>query len=219
MLALALAAAGAAPGASAQACLGLPAFSDASVHLNAAAEFPDSARSYAGALGAGRPDGLFLNLGGGVVTYQGLDERAVLGFAELGVQRPLGPLQLCPIAGGYLAAGPDLEVAHIDVTSRGASAGLALGVTLGLPVIDAIPNAAVKYEYLSQKVVERDAGSISESFHSGVVDLGLGLVYRDRFTVQPIAHLPFATGDAEVSFGLFASIILPLPVPGGLFGR
>jgi hypothetical protein len=211
-------AAGAAPGLRAQACLGLPAFSDASVHLNAAAEFPDSARSYLAGLGAGVENGVFLNLGGGVVTYQGYDERALVGFGELGFQIPLMRAQVCPIAGGYLGAGPDLKEFDLTVTTRGASAGLAFGVPFDLAIVDAIPTAAVKLEYVSQKVEQADAGSLTETTQSGLLDVGLGLVFGDRFTVQPLAHFPFATdGDAEPSFGVFASVILPLPVPG--FGR
>lgn len=205
--------------AAAQACLGLPPFTDASFHLNVAAEFPDSARAYAVGLGAGNPGGVFLNLGGGVVEYQGSDERAVLGFAELGVQRDLGAVQLCPVAGGYLAAGPDLEELGISSTSRGASAGLALGASWGLSMIDLIPNAAVKYELLSQKSEQEGVGRTSETTYSGIIDLGVGIAALDRFTVQPLAHIPFASEDDEISFGVFASVILPLRVPGGWIGR
>jgi hypothetical protein len=205
--------------AAAQACLGLPAFTDASFRLNVAAEFPDSARAYAAGVGAGRPGGVFLNLGGGVVEYQGSDERAFLGFAELGVQRDLGPVQLCPVAGGYLAAGPDLEEYGISSTSRGASAGVAVGASLGLRTVDVIPSAAVKYELLSQKSEQEDVGATTETSYSGVIDLGVGLALLDRFTVQPLAHIPFASDEDQVTFGLFASVILPIRVPGGRMGR
>ena len=219
LLGLALLAAARPGAASAQACLGLPAFSDASVHLNAAVEFPDSARSYAVGVGAGKAGGLFLNLGGGLVTYQGEDERARIGFAELGVQRSVGPVQLCPVAGGFFGAGPDISSAGIEVTSKGGSAGLALGRRVALPLVAAIPSAAVKWEYVSLTTSDPDLGTATETSSSGLLDLGVGLVYRDRFTVQPLAHIPFASDDERVSFGVFASVILPIPVPGGVFGR
>lgn len=215
---MALLGAVAAPGVSAQACLGLPAFKDASVHLNVAAQFPDSARSYAAGIGAGVEDGVFLNLGGAVVTYQGLDEQARLGFAEVGFQLPLGRVQICPIAGGYLGGGPDLPDFGLSVTSRGGSAGVALGLRLALAAVSAIPTASVKYEYLAQKIEAEDASPATETSHSGLLGLGLGLIYRERFTLQPLAQIPFATDDGAISFGVLASVILPLPVPGG-FGR
>jgi hypothetical protein len=214
--ALAVAAAAAPASASAQVCMGLPGFTDASVHLSAAAEFPDSARSYAAGLGAGVPNGVFLNLGGGVVTYQGEEEQARFGFGEIGFARAVGPIEVCPIAGGYLALGPDLF--DVKVTTRGGTAGLALGVPFDLPVVTIIPTAAVKYEYVSQKAEQEDVGATTEIIQSGLIDVGLGLLVRDRFSIQPLAHFPFATEyDAEPSFGIFASVILPLPAPG--FGR
>ena len=105
------------------------------------------------------------------------------------------------------------------MTSRGASAGAALGFQVAVPFVIVIPNIAVKYEYLSQKVSEFEVGSVTDTFHSGVVDLGVGLAYRNRISVQPLVHLPFASEDDQISFGVFASVILPVPVPGGLLGR
>jgi hypothetical protein len=84
--------------------------------------------------------------------------------------------------------------------------------------VDVIPNAAVTLEYVSQTADAEDSGSTTETSQSGLVSVGLGLVYRDRLSVQPVAHIPFATDvDEKASFGVFASVILPLPVPG--FGR
>lgn len=197
--------------ASAQACLGLPSFERA-VHLNVAGEFPDSATSYAAAIGAGRRNKVFANLGAAQVSYEGLEQKATLGFLELGAQLPLGGAQLCPVAGGYLAVGPDDDAAGIKVTSRAATAGLSLGFPLGIPGGEVIPNAAVKYEYLSQKVEEEDIGSFSETFSSGVVDLGLGLVFEDRFAIQPLAHFPFGGERDEASFGVIASVSFAWPL-------
>jgi hypothetical protein len=214
--ALGLVVAAAPTAASAQVCLGLPDFNDASVHLSAAAEFPDSARSYAAGLGAGVPNGVFLNLGGGVVTYQGEEEQARFAFGELGFGRAVGPIEVCPIAGGFFALGPDLF--DVKVTTRGGTAGLALGVPFALPLVTVIPTAAVKYDYVSQKAEQEGAGATTVITQSGLVDVGLGLLVGGRFSIQPLAHFQFAAEEnAEPSFGIFASVILPLPVPG--FGR
>jgi hypothetical protein len=127
----------------AQSCLGLPSFSSGSVHLNGAGEFPDSATAYAVGIGAGKPDNLFGNLGVGQVSYEGFEEKSTFGFLEFGYQLALGPAQLCPIAGGSFAAGPDDEAAGIKLTARAASAGLALGFPIGAAAFKVIPNAAV----------------------------------------------------------------------------
>jgi len=191
---------------SAQACLGLPSFTNGSVHLNAAGEFPDSATAWAVGIGAGRPDNLFGNLGVGQASYEGLDEKSTFGFLEIGFQLALGGAQLCPIAGGYFGAGPDDDLAGIKLTSRGASAGAALGLPIRAGMVTFIPNAAVRYEYLSIKLEEENVGSSTESSNSGIVDLGLALVFGDRVSLQPLFHIPFGVDDAESNFGVFVAL-------------
>jgi hypothetical protein len=195
----------AAPGVSAQACLGLPSFAGGSVHLNGAGEFPDSATAWAAGIGAGRPNSLFGNLGGGQASYEGIDEKSTFGFLELGYQLAIGGAQLCPIAGGYFGVGPDDELAGIKLTSRGASAGAALGLPIRAGMLTFIPNAAVKYEYLSIKLDEENVGSSTEDSTSGIVDLGLALVFGDRFSLQPLYHIPFGADDVESNFGVFVA--------------
>jgi hypothetical protein len=197
-------------GVSAQACLGLSSFTVASVHINGSGEFADSANAYAVGVGAGKHNGLFANLGAGQVLYTGLNH-ATFGFLEFGVQLPVGRMQLCPIAGGQFAVGPDDDAAGIKVTSRAATAGLALGLPIGDHTFKLIPNAAVKYEYLSQKLDEVDIGSSSETLNSGVVDLGVGFGFRDRFSIQPLAHIPFGGQNNKITYGIFASVSVGRP--------
>ncbi len=197
---------GSASVASAQACLGLPSFANGALHLNAAAEFADSVEAYAVGIGLGKPNSLFGNLGASQVTFEGLDGKATSGFLEFGFQIPLGKAQLCPIAGGSFGVGPDDDLAGIKVKSNAASGGIALGLPLGGKAFRVIPNAAVRYEYLSQKVEETGAGSFTDTFGYGVVDLGFAFVFGDRLSVQPITHFPFGDDDTDVSFGVFASI-------------
>ena len=199
--------------ASAQACLGLPSFSSGSVHLNLASEFPDSARGYAAGIGAGRHNNLFANLGGGVITLDGFEERVTLGFLEFGYQIPVSRLQLCPIAGGYLSRGPNDDAAGIETTSYSAAGGLALGLPVQLSALTVIPNVSARFEYLSLKTVETDVGTFTDKFTSGLVDIGLALVFFDRISIQPLVHVPVYAGAGEekekTSFGIFAAFSLP----------
>jgi hypothetical protein len=201
------------PDAHAQACLGLPSFAGGSVHLNVAGEFPDSATAYAVGIGAGRQNSLFANLGGGQVSYEGLDEKSSFGFLEFGVQFPARRAQICPIAGGSFGVGPDDDTIGLKVTSSSASAGVAIGLPIAVSALTVIPNAAVKYEYLSVKCEVRDVGceeegfgATRETFTSGLLDLGLGFVFRDRLSVQPLVHIPFGGTDEDATFGVFASV-------------
>jgi hypothetical protein len=203
-IALLLATLGASPVAG-QACLGLPSFAGGSVHLNGVAEFPDSARVYSGAISAGTHNGLFANLGGGQVSYTGFDEKSTLGFLEFGVSRPVRGAEICPIAGGYLGVGPDDPDIGLKVTSHAAAGGIALGLPLGTATLRIIPNAAVRYQYTSQTVEDEEFGSISETFNDTWMDLGLGIVIRDLIGIQPLAHIPVAGDNDEVTFGVFVS--------------
>lgn len=197
--------------ASGQACLGLPSFESSLVHVNLSGEFPDGATGYAMGVGAGRPDALFATIGGGRVSYDGLEEKSSFGFLEFGYQYPLGRFEFCPIMGGYLGIGPDDPSISLEVTSRAASGGGALGIPLELGALEVIPNLAIRYEYFSQKVVEEGFGSATYTFDYTTLDLALALLFDGRFGIQPIAHIPVAGDDSEVSYGLFASVALGWP--------
>jgi hypothetical protein len=197
-----------ASGAAAQACLGLPSFATAAIHVNAGVEFADSATVYLVGVGAGKHNGLFANLGGFQVNFEGLDEKANFGFLEFGYQIPLGKAQVCPIASGQFGTGPDDDAIGFKVTTRGAAAGLALGVPLTLGGFTVVPNGAVTYRYSSQEVELAEVGSTTEDFNDGVVGLSLALIFRERFSIQPSVFIPFGGDTNETSFGVFASIAI-----------
>jgi hypothetical protein len=162
-------------------------------------------KAYAVGIGAGRERGLFANLGGSQVTLEGFEGKATSGFLEFGLQVPIARAQLCPIAGGSFGVGPDDDVAGQKVTSNGASAGIALGLPLGGRGLRVIPNAAVYYDYFTQKTEQSGIGSVTDTFNSTIVDLGLGLVFFDRLSLQPLVHIPISGDDEETTIGVFAS--------------
>ena len=193
--------------AQAQACLGLPSFGNASVHVNIAGEFPDSATAYALGVGGGRDNQVFGNVGAGQTTYEGLDEKSTFGFLELGYQIPLrARVQVCPIISAYMGAGPDDEEIQLTVRSRGAAAGVAAGMPVRARWLTLIPNVAVRYAFDEFDIVEEGIGSLTERFDGGTVDLGMGAVFNDRISIQPLLHIPFAGDAGEVSFGAFAAV-------------
>jgi hypothetical protein len=206
--------------ANAQTCLGLPSFNSGSVHVNVAGQFPDSASGYAVGIGAGRPNNLFANIGGGQFSQDGIEAKQNYGFLEFGYQFPISRLnraQVCPIAGGSYGQGPDDEVAGDKVTSSSASVGVAAGMAFGSSRFSAIPNLGLRYEFGSFKVDNDDESlSYDQGFSSGIVELGLAFLFLERFSIQPLVQIPFAedTGDPvaddrkladKISFGLFAS--------------
>jgi hypothetical protein len=197
--------------ASAQTCLGLPSFVNGSVHVNGSGEFYEDATTYAAGIGAGRPNNLFANLGGGQTmldaTVDSPEGKTKFGFLEFGYQLPLATAQFCPIAGGYFSAGPDDDATGQKVTTYGATAGFALGVPIAVGNFRVIPNGGLQYQYGSQKVEFEGVEATNGSFDEGTVNLGLALVFGDRFSIQPLAHIPFgAEPDAKTNFGVFASV-------------
>lgn len=192
--------------ASAQTCLGLPSFASSRVHVNAAIEFPDSATVYAAGVGAGTHNSLFATIGGGVVTFEGLDNKAKFGFLEFGYQLPLGKAQICPVAGGTFATGPDAPDEGLKVTSRSVAAGAAIGYDLRVSMLHLIPNASVKYNYTSVNVDEESIGSETQTATATIADLGLALVFAQRISIQPIVHLPLTGNDKKATYGIFLSV-------------
>jgi hypothetical protein len=194
----------------AQTCLGLPSFESGSVHVNVSGEFPDSAKASVLGVGAGRPNNLFANAGGGVVSFEGFKEKSKLGFLEIGYQIPLSGFQLCPVAGGTIAVGPDDPIYGLTVTSRSASFGGAVGRSVDAgSTLSLIPNVAARYNYASVKVNVDDglnpAESATTTSNSSVLDLGLALLFKERISVQPLVHVPLSGDDDDPSFGVFAS--------------
>lgn len=208
LILIGLALAFSAAGAQAQACLGLPSFAHSVVHFNASGEFPDSATAYAAAIGLGKDRSLFANVGAGQVRYEGYDPRATLGFVEIGWQVPFSMAQICPVAGAYYASGPNDDTYGLDIRTKGASGGLALGVPFDLGSVSLIPNVAVRYEYTSTRYTEEGFEPATENAHSGLVDLGLALVLSRRLGVQPLYHIPFNSDDTEKTIGVFLAIAL-----------
>jgi hypothetical protein len=202
-----------ASGAAAQACLGLPSFEGKSIHFTAGGEFPDSASSYTVGLGAGKSDGLFANLGVGQVTYKFADVtgKTNLGFIEFGYQLPLAGVQICPVGGGFFGVGPDDELVRITVTQRAATGGLSAGYPIAASSVTIIPNTAVKFTHLDQKVVEEDVGEATATYDSWDLDLGLALILSGRFSVQPVMHIPLSGEETDPTIGIFASVGFSLP--------
>jgi hypothetical protein len=206
--------------ANAQTCLGLPSFTSGSVHVNVLGQFPDSASGYAVGIGAGRPNNLFANIGGGQFSQDGVEGKQSYGFLEFGYQLPITRLnraQVCPIAGGYYGQGPDDEAAGDKVTQYSATVGVAAGMAFGSSRFSAIPNLGLRYTFGSTKVDNDDVAlSYDQGFSGGIVELGLAFLFLERFSIQPLVQLPFAddTGDPlyddrklsdKISYNIFAS--------------
>jgi hypothetical protein len=198
--------------ANAQSCLGYPSFKRGSVRLNVGGFSSTEGKAYAGAISAGRDDGVFAGIGGGYAIDDSTEVTSSAATLEGGYQINLGrAAQLCPIVGAGLIFGPyDLD--GFDYTTAIVTGGLALGVPLSLSSgLRIVPNVAVRYEYDAQKQLPVDGGeSLRANQSFGVVDVGFALVLMDAVSIQPTYQKPFGL-DYEVdgSYGILLSLRVP----------
>jgi len=199
--------------AGAQACLGYPSFRRGAVRLNVGGYNSKDGQAYAGAVSAGRSDGVFAGIGGGIAIDDSTNVTSSAVTLEGGYQINLfrSGAQLCPIVGAGLIFGPyDLD--GIDYTTVIATGGLALGLPYSLSSgMRVVPNVAVRYEYDSQKQLPVSGGEALRANQSfGVVDVGFAWVIRDAFSIQPTWQKAFGLDQPDDgSFGILLSLRVP----------
>ena len=193
--------------ARAQACLGSVSFATVPVRLGGGAIFGKDYTAYAASLIAGKDNAAFGDIGVSRTYIDGYDDTGDDVFAEFGLQRAVGKrAQLCPVVGASIGTGPDDN--NLEVKSRFASAGLALGITLRPATsVKVIPNGSLRFEYAASDVTDPTTGKETFTDNSGVADFGLGLIFfNDRLAIQPTVQFPFAADDNAVSYGIVFSI-------------
>ena len=193
--------------ARAQACLGSVSFATVPVRLGGGAIFGKDYTAYAASLMAGKDNAAFGDIGVSRTYIDGYDDTGDDVFAEFGLQRAVGKrAQLCPVVGASIGTGPDDN--NLEVKSRFASAGLALGITLRPATsVKVIPNGSVRFEDAASDVTDPTTGKETFTDNSGIADFGLGLIFfNDRLAIQPTVQFPFAADDNAVSYGIVFSI-------------
>ena len=179
--------------------------------LTAGTSIADSSQAYSASVGGATARGIFGDLGVGRVTYDGISGATNYGYAVAGgrVSPAAWRAQLCPVASVSHGVGPkDFSGIGTDVSITGASAGLAAGYPLRLSSsVAMVPNGTVTAQYAQTKVAF-DGTSQTSSGSSGLADVGLALVWRDRVSIQPAVQLPFAADDDARTFSITASVAL-----------
>ena len=193
--------------ARAQACLGSVSFAPVPVRIGGGAAIGKDYTAYSASLIAGKENGVFGAIGVSRTYYDDYNDTADDAFAQVGWQRALGTrAQLCPVVGASIGNGPDDD--DLEVRSRYASAGLALGITLHpAPSVKIIPNGSLRYAYGAADVTEPATRKETYTDNSGVADLGVGLLFfHDRLAIQPTMQFPFASDDNAMSYGIMFSV-------------
>ena len=196
--------------AAAQACSGMPSFSNGPMQIAAGGNFADGASSFGGTFGYGAPKGLYGKAGIGSTSYDAFDGSSLDISLGGGYQIPLHTsrkAEFCPIANLSFGSGPnDVQGLGIDMSSRTFSFGAAVGAQLGQSAtMDIVPNASFQFANTRLSVDDgTDSASDSESY--GLLTLGTGFVFNSRYSLNPSLSIPMGLDGSDVSFGLMGAI-------------
>jgi hypothetical protein len=195
--------------ASAQTCAGAPAITSASpVNMGANAGFNSDVTTFGATLSAGT-DKAFGAVGVSRAAYdiEGLDG------ADSTILSVVGGLQFAPASNAKIAFCPvvafqkdfgpnDLGGSGIDVSSSAFGGGGSLGlIAYDSGTMKIIPTAGVRV-YRATTKLEFDGASASESDTVGLLNLGVGFLLNERFSVIPTVQIPFGVDDGKASFGV-----------------
>ena len=190
----------------AQACLGLPSLATFPVNLGIGAEFADNAKSYGARVGFGSPTAF-----GGVAAarndYDDVDEGSTTLAFDGGLSFPVGVSRraaMCPIATIGYEFGPnfDTPLGELNVGTLSLAAGVGFGgVAYSTEGLQILPFASAQLAY-ARVSIELDDESESDSESFGLLDLGLGFQFNQRFVVRPVLTVPLGLDDSDPVFGL-----------------
>lgn len=194
----------------AQACLGRPGQGAGPFRVGAQYETAEGGSAFT-FLAGGLGPRFVTEVGAGSVTYDNFNGSTLTVSGQLGFRVPSGRsglFEICPFVGGALGYGPrDVQGTNLDVTTRSASGGLALGRVFGAErAVPIIPTLLI--QAVSSSIILTDAVSTSrDTEHFGVLTFGLGLIAERKVGVQSWLSVPFGI-DNGVSYG--STIILVL---------
>jgi hypothetical protein len=194
----------------AQACLGLASFSTGPIQVTGEASIAGGSSTFAGGASYGWPTSFF---GGGTVgtsSVEAFNGSAIDLGATVGYQVTWGvgsavKLQLCPLASFGLEIGPnDTFDSPVDRSSRTASAGLALGTSLGRnPRMQILPTVSLALAHGTSQATDGAGNTlfeISDVYALGQV--GVGVVMNSAISVRSTLQMPLGLQGTDPTFAL-----------------
>jgi hypothetical protein len=189
--------------ADAQTCTGAASFRDHPMQVAGAMASVNRATDIGGTFLASR-QALF---GGGGVAMSdpefGSPMTNVIGVIGFEFTNPDYPAFFCPIGQVRFGNGPDFD--SLDgssfVTQAGVSVGLRVWEASNATVIPTFSLLAVYERYTAEITGVQSSASIG----SGLLTVGVGFVFDERFAVVPAVHVPFSRGFSSAGFAWSAS--------------
>jgi hypothetical protein len=192
----------------AQACLGRPALGSNSMgNVGGGASFFDGGKGFGAHAAYGGP--LY---GLAAFDYYDFDDttlsvKTVSAGVGYQVSARDGSISVCPGVNGSYGFG--LEVVGIDVTALAIAPGLAVGVTTEVsPTVRVAPFAQAAFVHTRVTGDAGPFGEYSEDESSGLLRLGLGLIFNERFSVVPSVSIPLGLEDGDTMMNIAFSVAL-----------
>lgn len=191
----------------AQRCLGYPGFAAQPMRLEGRLMTGGSRTDLSGHLAFGQAAGAFGGVGIGVADYDRTNRSALLVSGTLGTQMELGTPtrtssgpQLCPVATLEYRAGPNSD--DVDQSGLDLRGGVSLGTSFPMGATSRFaPFGTVSFAYQRATSEVRNV-SVTADDIGGVIDLGAGLIFTNRFTVRPSVSIPVGFDGSDARFGL-----------------
>ena len=120
-----------------------------------------------------------------------------------------GRAQLCPFVSGSLGFGPkDIRGTGVDLSTRGAGAGLAWGFRAARSLeFGLVPTISAAFGSSSATLTD-GVDDLTESKTFGQLGIGLGFMFGQQFAVRPAAIIPLGLEGADPVVELTISLTL-----------
>lgn len=190
-----------------QACMGQTPFAKGAVKVGGAAEFGNGISAFSGTAGLGSPHGLFGGASLGFASGGGATGTLVSGVIGKELSKPITDrLELCPIAGLGFQFGPNGSYERNYIIGAMVGYPLATASTsMRVILAGGYQGAYQQYGFGDDYVVPLQSlsGGGGENDHHewyGLIDLGVGFIFSDRFSLVPQVRIPLRYSGRDPSF-------------------
>lgn len=191
----------------AQRCLGFPGFAGQPLRLGGTLTTGSDVTTLGADLAFGQAAGAFGGVGIGVADFDNTDESALLISGTIGTQMALGTAsstsagaQLCPVASLEYQAGP--SIGNVDISGLLLRGGVSLGTSIAMAqTVRLAPFGTLSVGYARSSISSPSLDE-SDSEVGGVIDLGAGVIFNNKFTIRPSVMIPVGFDDSDARFGL-----------------
>lgn len=191
----------------AQTCIGRPDLTAMRASIGAEAQFADNVNAYEGRIGINNARS-FAGLSVGYVGFDGADDVNATTFGgDVGVERHYGTtrrVHVCPILALDYQNGPNIGDNNASALSGSLTAAFGMSFPM-TPTVSFVPFARAGLQSVRSKF-EVSNTSVSDTETGGILGLGAGFRFNERFALIPSVAIPLGFDNSDAIFSLGATI-------------